>query len=484
MFTFDDATIERLFGAEDAENENDNRFKEYFYYNRTYDNLVADLPIRLLVGHKGIGKSALLRRAYLDNVENADLAVWIRPNDLTSHISNSETSDFNQLIEKWKLGLLSAVFEKALARIGQDADNSNTKKNLAKSGVRSAIDIIVQLARTELPGVSDAVTKSAVSKFMTNRRIYVYIDDIDRGWDASSNSIKNISALLNGLRDLAGTDDRLMFRMGLRTDVYFLVRTSDESTDKIERNVLWLEWTNHEILHVIAKRIETFFDSDYDERKIQKLNQTDISNNVLSKIITPSFQGLGHWSNRPIHNVLLSLTRKRPRDLVKLLHGAARKAYLHNNPIITSGNLESTFESYSSERLQDIINEFRSELPNIEELVFGMRPTKKERRTAESYLYTTDQLIVKMKDIIGHSTLHYTNGRRVTPKSLIQFLYKIDFITARRDTSDGIDRKYFDQNKFLANEVVDFGYNWEVHPAYRWALQPQSVAHILDSIRP
>ena len=483
MPTFDDATIERLFGAEDAENENDNRFKEYFYYNRTYDNLVANLPIRILVGHKGIGKSALLRRAYLDNEENADLAVWIRPNDLISYVSDVATSDFNQLIENWKLGLLSAVSEKALTRIGQETENENKTKFL-KSGVRSAIDIILQVAKTELPSVSDTVTRNIVANFLQNKKIYVYIDDIDRGWDASSVSIKNISALLNGLRDLAGTDDRLMFRIGLRTDVYFLVRTSDESTDKIERNVLWLEWTNHEILHVIAKRIETFFESDYDEKRIRKLNQTDISNNILSKIITPSFQGLGHWSNRPIHNVLLSLTRKRPRDLVKLLHGAARKAYLYDNTIISSGNLESTFESYSSERLQDIINEFRSELPNIEELVFGMRPTKKERTAAQNYLHTTDQLIVKMKEIIGHSNLYYTNGRHVTPKSLMQFLYKIDFITARRDSDTGIDRKYFDQNKFLASEVVDFGYKWEVHPAYRWALQPQSVADIMETIRP
>jgi hypothetical protein len=81
MPIFDDETIEKIFGAEDAENEDDARFKQYFFYNRTYDNLTADLPIRILVGHKGIGKSALLRRAYLDHIEESELAVWIRPND-------------------------------------------------------------------------------------------------------------------------------------------------------------------------------------------------------------------------------------------------------------------------------------------------------------------------------------------------------------------------------------------------------------------
>ena len=58
----------------------------------------------------------------------------------------------------------------------------------------------------------------------------------------------------------------------------------------------------------------------------------------------------------------------------------------------------------------------------------------------------------------------------------------MDFITARRVIDGIIERKYFDQARFLANEFVDFGYDWEIHPAYRWALQPQNVSDVLDSI--
>ena len=85
--------------------------------------------------------------------------------------------------------------------------------------------------------------------------------------------------------------------------------------------------------------------------------------------------------------------------------------------------------------------------------------------------------------MISKTRLSFTNKRYVNPASLIQFLYKIDFITARKRLDDGrIDRKYFDQSRFLANEVVDFGYDWEVHPAYRWALQPQNIQTLLDTI--
>lgn len=265
--------------------------------------------------------------------------------------------------------------------------------------------------------------------------------------------------------------------------MYFLVRTSDESTDKIERNVIWMKWSNHDILCVIAKRLETYFESNVDQSKISQMHQSTISKTILARVITPVFQGRGHWSNRPIHNVLLSLTRQRPRDLVKLMHGAAKNAYSDGNILISSKNLEDSFSNYSSERLQDIVNEFKSEMPEIERLLLSLRPPKKTQKAVDNYLFSTDRLIVRLKSILQNTPVSFRNGKPVTPKSLIQFLYKIDFVTARKDHPDNIERKYFDQGRFLASEIADFGYDWEIHPAYRWALQPQTVHDILDSIK-
>jgi hypothetical protein len=122
--------------------------------------------------------------------------------------------------------------------------------------------------------------------------------------------------LLNAIRDFFGDESTVQFRLGLRTDVYFLVRTADESTDKIERNIIWLNWDNHEILTLFAKRIETFFGRHLDEGLLVQKPQIQIAE-LLDPIITPRFHESGKWENAPIHRVLLSLTRRRPRDLVK-----------------------------------------------------------------------------------------------------------------------------------------------------------------------
>ena len=79
-----------------------------------------------------------------------------------------------------------------------------------------------------------------VETFKKENIIHIYLDDLDRGWEARRQDILKISALLNAIRDICGSEKTLQFRLGLRSDVYFLVRTSDESTDKIERNIIWM----------------------------------------------------------------------------------------------------------------------------------------------------------------------------------------------------------------------------------------------------
>ncbi len=64
--TFDPVEIQRLFGHEAADDETPERLKEYYVKNITYKEVTAPLPIRILVGHKGIGKSALFTIAILE----------------------------------------------------------------------------------------------------------------------------------------------------------------------------------------------------------------------------------------------------------------------------------------------------------------------------------------------------------------------------------------------------------------------------------
>lgn len=162
---------------------------------------------------------------------------------------------------------------------------------------------------------------------------------------------------------------------------------------------------------------------------------------------------------------------------------AAKDAFDKGNSLIKTENLKSIFPEYSQGRIQDTVNEYKSELPEIERLLLNMKPSTKEIKEHIGYIYDTNRLKKKINSIQERGRFYYTNGKEAKADDLLQFLYKINFITARKTLSDSyIDRKYFEENRYLSSEVVDFGYSWEVHPAFRWALSPNGIDSVLDSL--
>ncbi len=479
MPVFTEENIQRIFGHEAAEDEDIQRLVEYYFKNQTYLNMRAPLPLRILVGHKGIGKSALFSIAIQEDEKQGLLSVSLRPDDI-SEVRDDQV-DFNAQIKSWKVGLLRIIEKKVVENLGI----TNTFLPILGPATGKALGLI---RATVQPLIKDKVDLNPIqqafaTRFLEANHLNVYIDDLDRGWQGRKIDISRISALLNAVRDLCNTSGELRFRIALRSDVYYAVRTSDESTDKLEGSVIWYSWNNHEILALLVKRIETFYGREADEKSLMRMKQ-EVLARYLAPVMTPRFMGKGKWENAPIHRVLMSLVRKRPRDLVKLCTAAARHAHLSQREIIITDDFQSVFENYSQARVQDTVNEHRNELPDIERLLMNMKPAKRSYLSLDSYSFTTDKLLQKVKRIAEQGKFRFANGQEATPREIAAFMYKINFLTARKEiVGEYVDRKYFEENRYLSSILTDFGYDWEIHPAYRWALQPDNVASLYDDIR-
>lgn len=476
--SFSEEQLQRLFGHEAAEDEDPARLREYYFKTSAYDEVAADLPLRILVGHKGIGKSALFKVAMLEDRENDVITVLIKPDDVAELAT--DTNDFLRTIREWKAGLSQIIAQKILCDLGMNDDSWSAR---LKQYGGTLISFFDDTFRNLSKGTTIPAKKVIVEHYLKRNRISVYIDDLDRGWQGRKQDNVRISALLNAVRDLSSENRGLNFRVSLRSDVYYLVRTSDESTDKIEGSVIWHSWSNHEIFVLLVKRIESFFGRTVDDIKLLKMGQARLAH-YLSTIMEDRFQGQGLWSNAPMYRVLMSLIRKRPRDLVKLCTLAGRAARKEQATIIGTKHFQAVFEEYSQGRLQDTVNEFRSELPSIEKLLLAMKPSRKERTGQEGYVYTTDSLLKKISSIREQGQFKFAAGEVGDSKRLAAFLYKINFLTARKAStpSEGVVRKYFEENRYLSSEFADFGFDWEIHPAYRWALQPDSLSAIFGSL--
>ena len=475
VMKFDDAAILSLFGAQAAEDEDPERLKSYFVKNKAYDRARAELPLRILVGHKGIGKSAILVVSYQQDLQDNTLSLWLKPTDLSKAWSVDGT--FVERIEGIKRNILRLIAEKSLE-----------KMNIFgfEVGATPVLTSVKQLSNVLLRKINEAedatIDEKIVANFKSSQRINIYVDDIDRGWAATKRDIENISALINAARDLTNENAKIKFLIGLRTDAYNLVRENDESGDKIEPYVIPVSWINHDILVIVAKRVANYFEVDIETEELEKQSQTEISRH-LYPIITERFSGRGHWANRRIHHVLLSLTRRRPRDLVKLLSGAAVEAEKRGRNKIETVDLERSFPDYSRARIGDLVSEFQSELPQIERVIYSMKPTAKESKEKEKkFQYRNDELISKLRGIGKNQNIVFENRNVATGQALAEFLFKIDFVIARRENDEITERYYYEDHSKLQSNFVDFGFSWEVHPAYRWALNPTSVKEILEEI--
>lgn len=478
---FTDETIQKLFGAEAAESDDPTRLREYYFKGDTYENITAKLPLRILVGHKGVGKSALITVAIQEDIERGSLPILIQPSDITN--LRTDESDFIKLIQQWKIGLHEIIVRKAFNRVGIPDDDSIISK-LKSYGDKISSFLTDTISNANSPKMLSETQKLLAKRFVNDASVNVYLDDLDRGWEGSGTDIKRMSALLNAARDISRENPAIRFKIALRSDVYFLVRTSDESTDKIEGAVVWYSWTNHEILAMLVKRVETFFGNNPSETTLIKMTQGELASR-LNKVMETRFLGRGKWANIPTYRVLMTLVRKRPRDVVKLCTLAAKRAQKRKGDIIQSQDWQDIFEEYSQGRIQDTVNEYRTELPDLQRLVFGMKPTKKEQKDGIGFIYNTDGLLKKLGTLVNQGRFLFHDRKTASEKDLAAFLYKINFLTARKELKEGlILRKYFEENRYLSATAADFGFDWEVHPAYRWALQPDEITAILASLAP
>lgn len=478
---FDDRTIRDMFGTDAAEDDDPARLKAYFFKNRAYQNIRANLPLRILVGHKGIGKSALLKISHLEDQDDGILSLAIQPNNLI--IKDSGNLSFIEKIDAYRSLIVGAISRKALEKMSFSGDSSAF--GALEASAKRLVAALLRVAAEKVGIDADEETFRVRRNFQNSQTIRVYIDDLDRGWSASKDDINSISALINAARDLTNEDSRIQIRIGLRSDAYYLYRTSDESTDKIEGNVVRLTWSRHDIITIMALRVAHYFNRSFDIDEFSGRSQSEIARE-LHQILEERFSvGRGHWAGAPIHIVLLSLNRNRPRDLIKLLTQAAQEAYRRGHNKILATDLENVFADYSSGKITDLVLEFKSEMPEIEKLLLNMKPSTQQMKNKDKrWLYTNDELIRKINNIISSNSLRFSSGKPVSGRAIAEFLYKIDFVIARTDGVDGRPEwTQFDQNRLLSSQFADFGYDWEVHPAYRWALQPKSVHEILETIK-
>jgi len=176
----------------------------------------------------------------------------------------------------------------------------------------------------------------------------------------------------------------------------------------------------------------------------------------------------GREKFRPPAIVLYTLARHRPRWLVELWKVAASAAIKAKREIISFDDIQKELEAFGKRRIDDTVAEFRSQCPEIEELLVAF--------VGQPERFTTDELIRAIQNRVLQSVHPRIVGLLGKPsaKEAAHFLYQIGFLTARKDlgNEEYEHLSYADNPALLsARTNVDQGHSWEIHPVFRQALK-------------
>lgn len=474
---------QQLFGNVDADAEDEAFFSNHFVSNFKYTMFSSKDPFKIVIGNKGTGKSAFLRR-FLQDHEKVPSALCVRI-DAPKLISDMSGTAVNGAAAVYAWRQYFQV-QAANAILADKIEDIAGLKSAGLTGVTgSFIAAIAKMASKATSALSDEILKTG-KRLDDQTRLVFLVDDLDKGWSGSELELSFVRNLLTAMYDVSLRDKSISFRVSLRWDIFDKISKSMADIDKIRPHVVYLSWAPHEVYVIGAKRICAALGRPFAAEYVldSGIGQDTISR-FYDPIISRRYQGEGGWTNTSSRRVLMSFVRRRPRDLFAFLGKAAEQALNLRKRKIGSEEISLVFKSYSDDRVNDLLAEYRSRMPALETLLESYRP-RKQGRSSESFNFTNDKMQIHLKGVLKEKTEIKFIGEKSTPdtRSLIEFLYRIEFLQAYRSSGGFIERYDFElqQKVFFGDKEV--GFSWEVLPAYRWWLEPVDRNFVTASLKP
>ncbi|TWT74307.1 P-loop ATPase, Sll1717 family [Allorhodopirellula solitaria] len=471
-----------LFGNDAAEDEATDVFNAYFLpRSEVTDFMDGTMQFRFLRAYRGEGKSAIIRHV---SHENAGVGIWgtkVTGSSISPNISSADPNVWNR---EWQRSILNSLAAEIGRNIGfaWSDDGMSLVEEAERSGYKQRSFVSSILRRLKIEGVPEMIepTSSAhvprIQRYLDGQDpIWLFVDDIDEDFQNTDQFRQRVSAFFSACRHLANAIPQLVIRTSIRPNVWRILRAHSESLSKVDQYALDLNWTEGTIRGIVAKRIEGYLIRNNRSELISRFEKQKgrVREESLCELAfeNPMEWGYNRQTSTPKHRhpstVLATLSRQRPRWLVELCRLSTKNRRNSKN-VVSLKDITGVLNEFGRERVEDLAAEYRSECPQVQEIINAFADTSED--------FTTDQLMKTIKDRVlnGLPVKLASIGKVTKPMQIAGFLYEIGFLTAREDHNDGRYTHYSfaEQPELLHNRTnVDRGLSWEIHPVFRQTLR-------------
>ena len=456
--------------------ERDPLLLNYFVASDAFQRLRAKTK-SIVVGRKGSGKSALRRKLAQTFEEEPDTHVInLSPNfNSIRNILNDHdiAENFGQEIffqHTW----LRQILLDCLCQVGHSAKGKYAAESLefarqtsivlnrtSKDIVENVSDILSRLKfkagslgelglalERELRNVADVDSLEHHLSSIANSgaKFAILVDDLDLGWNNSAVANNLLLGLLAAINHIASLSKNLHICVFLREDVYSILITQTQHSDKY-RNVERIRWERNGLLKILNERIN--------------FNRGNHEIGRLSDPFYTVFPVTVGTSNTD--NWLLERTLGRPRELIQLARYYTESVE-GNEP--SDMSLKSSEQGYSSWKLDDLCAEYSNQYPGLVS-IFSYWKTKFFRHKYHLKRPEIEEILLAIAIEVAINEEWFNNiAGNTNIDGFLKILYEIGFIGDFVQGGEGGSKtfySYLDRHEPRFEEI-------QIHPCFRRAV--------------
>jgi hypothetical protein len=341
---------------------------------------------RVLVGNKGVGKTAILEWLFDATKADGIPAIFVRPDDLdlsqireASDIGTIKRQMYDRFLDAIAVavgrdlsGLLTGedevLYRTAIARGARSEDWMGKLVKLLGGLSKPITHIDAGKLATDL--AAKAVSPERLSEALTNyllaeKSIFlVLVDDTDQVCEPDNpQHLNRLWGLLLAVRRLTSENHNIKCIVTLRTEVWMRMLRNDrgqrDQIDHFRPLVLFLRAAEDHMRTIFLRRVI--------EAAIEDGHSASGS---LTHFFEDEYMTLPTSTDRRSWiSFLLKSSRERPRDLIQLVNHIANAAKGRGAVAIGSGDAEKAMDGYSRERSEDLAIEMGQDCPMFLDII-------------------------------------------------------------------------------------------------------------------
>lgn len=450
---------------------------------------------RLLVGNKGVGKTAILEWLFAAARKKEIPSLFLRPDDLdTSKINglsdvasikremyecflDAVACSLGENLSGYLKGDAAKIYRESVARGAREPDWMGKLVNVLGSLSRPVTEIDAQKLAADLSKQTlsqEKLLSSIQNHLLDEGSIFLILfDDTDQ--IASPNDpqhLNRIWGLLLAIRKLTSNSPNIKCIINLRMEVWMrLLRNEKGQRDQIDHFrplVMFLRAPEQLIKSIFNKRVS-----------LAALESGFKGNQPITHFFDdPWMQLPTSTERRSWDQFLLKSSRERPRDMVQLVNHLAKSAKERGVDRIGDVDAEKGMEYFSKERAEDLGIEMGYDCPQFLDVIrsFVDLDFESEFEDLRKHLRSIPS---RFSVQIGSKALNPDNDDDAI--KLLSLLHESGFLNAR--VSDKRETKNYKHVTFLDDPHLTQMSRWNDLQAAQWEVHPVFRTYLLGLIK-